>query len=124
MCPAFFSLPVAGVNRDLGIPDRFFALGDSAILTVLGQLAFMPTLVLAAKICPEGLEATLFAGLMSVFNAGGVASGALGGALTEALHVTADDFENLALLVRAWCRYMQILCPPHRPLQSGSRSLR
>jgi hypothetical protein len=51
-------------------------LGDSALLTVLGQLAFMPTLVLAAKICPLGLEATLFAGLMSVFNAGGVASGA------------------------------------------------
>jgi hypothetical protein len=91
---------ITGFNRELGIPDRFFALGDSAILTVLGQLAFMPTLVLAAKICPEGLEATLFAGLMSVFNAGGVASGALGAALTEALHVTADDFDNLALLVR------------------------
>jgi len=87
------------MNRQLGIDDRFFAMGDSLVLTVLGQLAFMPTLVLAAKICPPGLEATLFAGLMSVFNAGGVASGALGAGLTEYLGVTSTNFDNLALLV-------------------------
>uniref|UniRef100_A0A7S0MRD9 Folate-biopterin transporter n=1 Tax=Pyramimonas obovata TaxID=1411642 RepID=A0A7S0MRD9_9CHLO len=90
---------ITGYNRELGIPDEYFAMGDSLILTVLGQLAFMPTLVLAAKICPDGLEATLFAGLMSVFNAGGVASGALGAGLTELLGVTAENFDNLALLV-------------------------
>ena len=28
-------------------------LGDSVVLTVLGQVAFMPVLVLAAKLCPE-----------------------------------------------------------------------
>ena len=38
-------LLITGVNRELGIDDRFFALGDSVVLTVLGQLAFMPTLV-------------------------------------------------------------------------------
>ena len=62
----------SGFNRELGISDKFFSLGDSVILTVLGQLAFMPILVLAARICPPGVEATLFAGLMSIFNAGGV----------------------------------------------------
>ena len=34
------------------------------------QVAFMPTLVLAAQLCPAGVEGTLFATLMSVFNAG------------------------------------------------------
>ena len=28
-------------------------LGDSVVLTVLGQVAFMPILVLAARLCPE-----------------------------------------------------------------------
>ena len=28
-------------------------LGDSAVLTVLGQVSFMPVLVLAARLCPE-----------------------------------------------------------------------
>jgi folate/biopterin transporter len=95
---------VTGANRALGISDQLFALSDTVVLTVLGQVAFMPTLVLAARICPEGVEATLFAALMSVFNAAGIASGAAGAALTAALHVgtegtSAADFRNLPLLV-------------------------
>ena len=66
---------VSGYNRELGISDQFFSLGDTVVLTVLGEVSFLPVLVLAAKVCPEGVEATLFAALMSVFNAGGVASG-------------------------------------------------
>ena len=46
-------LLVYGINRQLGIPDTAFAFGDSLVLTVLGQLAFMPLLVLAADICRE-----------------------------------------------------------------------
>ena len=56
-------------------------------------------LVLAAKICPPGVEATLFAALMSVFNAGGVVSGALGAGVTEYFGVTSDDFTNLFYVV-------------------------
>ena len=90
---------VTGLNREWGIDDRLFSLGDSVLLTVLGEVSFLPVLVLAARVCPEGVEATLFAALMSVFNAGGVVSGALGAGLTKALGVTADDFENLFWLV-------------------------
>ncbi len=42
-----------GFNRTLGLSDDLFALADTALLTVLGQVAFMPLLVLAARICPE-----------------------------------------------------------------------
>ena len=43
----------AGYNRQLGLSDELFVLGDSAVLTVLGQVSFMPVLVLAARLCPE-----------------------------------------------------------------------
>ena len=47
-------MPVAaGVNKQLGLSNEIFALGDSLVLTVLGQVSFMPLLVLAARICPE-----------------------------------------------------------------------
>ena len=59
-------------NRDFNIPDSLFVFGDDAVLTVLGQIAFMPTLVLAAKLCPVGIESTLFALLMSTFNLAGI----------------------------------------------------
>jgi hypothetical protein len=42
----------AGINRQLGLSDELFALADTALLTVLAQVAFMPLLVLAARICP------------------------------------------------------------------------
>ena len=90
---------VTGANREWGISDQWFALGDSLVVTVLGQIAFMPILVLASRLCPEGVEATLFAALMSVFNAGAVVSGALGGGLMTALGITAHDFDRLPVLI-------------------------
>ncbi|CAL1411319.1 unnamed protein product [Linum trigynum] len=90
---------VTGFNRTLGISDEWFAIGDSLILTVLGQASFMPVLVLAAKLCPEGMEATLFATLMSISNAGSVLGGLVGAFLTQSFGVTRDSFDNLAVLV-------------------------
>jgi folate/biopterin transporter len=101
-------LLVSGYNRELGISDELFALTDSAVLTVLGEISFLPVLVLAAKICPKGVEATLFASLMSLFNFGGVTSQFLGAGLTEKLGVTADNFDNLFELV-AICNFTTLL---------------
>ncbi|HEY9637768.1 MAG TPA: folate/biopterin family MFS transporter [Coleofasciculaceae cyanobacterium] len=90
---------VTHTNRTLGIDDHWFSLGDSLILTVMGQIAFMPVLVLAARLCPEGVEATLFALLMSVSNLGGLLSHEMGALLTHWLGVTETNFDKLWLLV-------------------------
>jgi folate/biopterin transporter len=92
-------LLVTHTNRSLGIDDRWFSLGDSLILTVAGRIAFMPVLVLAARLCPEGIEATLFALLMSVLNISALCSFQLGAGLTYLLGVTESNFDNLWLLV-------------------------
>lgn len=59
----------------------------------------MPILVLAATLCPDGVEASLFALLMSILNAGSFTGQALGGGLTQALGITSTEFANLPLLV-------------------------
>merc|ERR1712217_629137 len=69
------------------------------IQTLAGELAHMPVLVLAAQLCPPGVEATFFALLMSVLNVSGFVASFLGAWLTDLLHVTEYDFTNLALLV-------------------------
>ncbi|KAA8527621.1 hypothetical protein F0562_034984 [Nyssa sinensis] len=90
---------VTGLNRQFGISDEWFAMGDSLIITVLGQASFMPVLVLAARLCPQGMEATLFATLMSISNGGSVVGGLLGAGLTQLFGVTKDRFDNLAFLI-------------------------
>ncbi|AFY72534.1 folate/biopterin transporter [Synechococcus sp. PCC 7502] len=90
---------ISHVNRSWGIDDRWFSLGDSLILTVAGRIAYMPVLILAARLCPEGIEATLFALLMSVMNLASLCSSQLGAGLTYLLGVTDVNFKNLGLLV-------------------------
>ncbi len=92
-------LLVTHTNRMLGIDDRWFSLGDSLVLTVMGQIAFMPVLVLAARLCPPGVEATLFALLMSVVNLAGLVSYEGGALLTHWFGVTDTNFDRLWLLV-------------------------
>jgi len=104
-------LLVSGANRALGLNDKLFVLGDSVILTVLGQVSFMPILVLAARLCPEGVEATLFATLMSILNGGSFVGSALGASLTALLGVNSADFDNLFLLV-ALCTASTMLPAP------------
>ncbi|MEL6930288.1 MAG: folate/biopterin family MFS transporter [Cyanobacteria bacterium J06600_6] len=92
-------LLVTHANRSLGIGDRWFSLGDSLILTVVGQITWMPVLVLSARLCPKGVEATLFALLMSIWNLSGLLSHEFGALLTAWLGVTETNFDKLWLLV-------------------------
>ena len=91
-------LLITHANRALGIPDGAFVFGDDVALSILGELAFLPTLVLAARLCPPGVEAVLFATLMSVFNGASTVGTELGAALTKFLGVTESNFDNLGLL--------------------------
>jgi folate/biopterin transporter len=92
-------LLVTHTNRSLGIDDHWFSLGDSLILTVMGQIAYMPVLVLAARLCPPGVEATLFALIMSVTNLAALLSYEFGAGLMHVLGVTETNFDQLWLLV-------------------------
>jgi folate/biopterin transporter len=92
-------LLVTHTNRAIGIDDQWFSLGDSLVLTVMGEIAFMPVLVLSARLCPPGVEATLFALLMSIVNLAGLLSHELGALLTHWLGVTDTNFDHMWQLV-------------------------
>eukprot|EP00466_Bigelowiella_natans_P009908 jgi/Bigna1/58393/fgenesh1_pm.84_\ len=99
---------INGANRLVGIPDTWFALGDDIMLSALGEIAFMPLLVISAKVCPVGVEGTLFATLMSLFNLSGIISSEIGSALTAYFGVTESNFSNLGLVV-AICNFSSLI---------------
>ena len=57
-------------NVEWGINDKFFCIGDSIMLQFVAELNLMPILVLACRMCPKNIEATMYAMLMSTINFG------------------------------------------------------
>lgn len=70
----------------------------------------MPLLVLAAKLCPPGIEGTFFALLMSVDNLGMLSSSWVGGVLLKLTGVRRRNFKYLWLtvLIRIFMRLLPL----------------
>lgn len=71
----------------------------------------MPLLVLAAKLCPSGIEGTFFALLMSVDNLGIMSSSWGGGILLKLTGITRTNFKYLwlTILLRNAMRLLPLL---------------
>ena len=97
------------LNARLGVPDAAFAVGSEAVSTVLGRVAMQPFFVVAARLCPPGCEASLYAFFMATHNLGSAASGALGAALLPAFGVARHAYAHLwaLLLLRS-----ALMCVP------------
>ena len=82
-------------NRTIGIPDYVFAAIERIVITLVGEFVTMPMVVLGARVCPVGVEGTLYALLMSISNIGGVVSSEWGSLLTNMFGVTSTNFSAL-----------------------------
>lgn len=125
------SLPTMGLvygwYRLLGVSPQFFALADTLVTGALGEIGFLPLLVLAARLCPRGVEATVFALLASIMNIG-LAISDLGGAwlvnifgVHQAGEGLAADYGNLHIVM--WIAILSSVLPlPLLPLVPETRA--
>ncbi|KAK1944763.1 putative folate-biopterin transporter 4 [Phytophthora citrophthora] len=90
---------VTRTNLKLGIPDKAFVLGDHVVADVIGRLKTMPIMVLCAKLCPRGIEGTLFALLMSISNVSYSVSEFWGAFVCDWMGITKDEYEMLWLAI-------------------------
>ena len=75
------------------------AISDSIILSLLGQFLLLPSVVLAARICPDGVEGSLYATMMSISNLAGVLSSEWGSVLANVYGVNKNNFGNFWKLI-------------------------
>ena len=87
------------LNVKWGISDLVFALGDEVITEVMVFVMQMPLLVMCAKLCPHGVEGTIYALMTVVNNLAGTISGNISAILTEYHGITLTNFEGLGMLV-------------------------
>ena len=82
-------------NRRVGLPDIFFFLGDQTFTQAVDKTFMVPVVVLAYKLCPANLEATIFSTLMATTNMGVVCGNYFGVTLAEMWGVEGGNFEHL-----------------------------
>eukprot|EP00438_Fugacium_kawagutii_P003481 Skav218362 [mRNA] locus=scaffold2066:70840:72486:+ [translate_table: standard] len=77
-------------NIDWGIPDDVFVLGGTVLQNVFVRWAYVPGGLLLCQVCPEGLEATMFALLAGSQNLGRAVASIFGTYLLAYLGVEPD----------------------------------
>ncbi|OWZ22943.1 Folate-Biopterin Transporter [Phytophthora megakarya] len=114
LCLALVSLVdvvlVTRYNLKIGIPDKAFVLGDHVVADVIGRLKTMPIMVLCAKLCPRGIEGTLFALLMSISNVSYSVSEFWGAFVCDWMGITKDEYDSLwlAIVIRSALKVVPI----------------
>ena len=83
------------LNIKFGIPDVPFLFTTTAFNEVVNRLNAMPFLVMAAQLCPDNMEATFFAALMSVSNTGSTLSQYLSAEILRRCKVDVKDLVTL-----------------------------
>jgi len=75
-------------NTEIGISDKvMYMLGNNILFTVVSMLDWMPGIVLTSKLCPRGMESTVYALLAGFQNFGQAIAISLGQALSNMLEV-------------------------------------
>ena len=119
---------VERLNVRLGIPDWLMSFGEETFADVVDQMASQPFFIFAAKLCPPGVEASMFALFMGLSNFGRTSGRYLGGGLLQLLGgVKKPDYDRLPefVLIRSLCRLLPLalipfLVPRGTPADSAS----
>jgi folate/biopterin transporter len=109
---------VTGFYKELGIPAWVFVVGDDVIGSSI-QFSFkmLPLMVMCAKICPSGIEATFFALFTAVFNIGFALSGLFGSLLMKLFDVNTNQYDLMwvLVLIQSFTKLIPLLFLPLLP---------
>lgn len=72
-------------NLKMGIPDHVFIMGNGGLETMIYQWQWMPQVVILSYMCPQGMEATMYALLAGCHNLGMTISGNFGAMVLDML---------------------------------------
>ena len=86
-------------NLALDIPDTYLSLTLDLATNTLAELQTMPVLLLACKLCPRDLEASIYEVILGIKNLAYMISYRSGGWFMKWLGITTTDFNNLWILI-------------------------
>jgi folate/biopterin transporter len=73
------------INLKIGIPDHYMVIGATISESLVAQWQWMPSVVILSYLCPQGLEATMYALLAGCASFGNIVANDLGALLLQLL---------------------------------------
>mmetsp|Transcript_19668 Transcript_19668/g.29111 ORF Transcript_19668/g.29111 Transcript_19668/m.29111 type:complete len:697 (-) Transcript_19668:58-2148(-) len=86
-------LLVFGMNRDVGISDIWFSMGDDVLVEFVIAVQFLPMCIMYLGLCPKGSEGTTYAMLTTWSNLAGSLAFDISTALTVVWDVSSESIE-------------------------------
>ena len=86
------------INLKYQIPDKLFVALDTFVCEFNLEMAQIPVLALASRLCPRNVEAIVFAIFVAVLNLGVSLSSELAAVVIAMLGVTEQNFDNIWVL--------------------------
>lgn len=85
---------VFGINRDWGIPDIWFSMGDDVLVEFVIAVQFLPMCIMYLSLCPPGSEGTTYAMLTTWSNLAGSLAFDISTALTVVWDVSSQTIAS------------------------------
>eukprot|EP00927_Polykrikos_kofoidii_P006602 TRINITY_DN12674_c0_g2_i1.p1 TRINITY_DN12674_c0_g2~~TRINITY_DN12674_c0_g2_i1.p1 ORF type:complete len:555 (-),score=83.18 TRINITY_DN12674_c0_g2_i1:31-1695(-) len=82
------------LNLRLGIPDYAFVFGSTVFESIVFQWMWLPGVVILSQLCPQGMEATMYALLAGCMNLGNTIASNVGALVLELVGCTPDGSAN------------------------------
>ncbi|EUD65476.1 hypothetical protein C922_04216 [Plasmodium inui San Antonio 1] len=87
------------INTYFGISNELFVLSGGFLIEAITEIQLLPLFILTANICQPGLEASVFATILSVKNLGSLTKKGTSSFLTYLLRIDSYNFDNLSLYI-------------------------
>ncbi|CAD2103915.1 hypothetical protein YYG_01777 [Plasmodium vinckei petteri] len=87
------------INKYFGISNELFVLSGGFLIEAITEIQLLPLFILTANICQEGLEASVFATILSVKNLGSLTKKGTSSLLTYLMKIDTYNFDNLSMYI-------------------------
>ncbi|SBT35096.1 transmembrane protein [Plasmodium ovale wallikeri] len=87
------------INKFFGVSNELFVLSGGFLIEAITEIQLLPLFILTANICQPGLEASVFATILSVKNLGSLTKKGTSSLLTYLMKIDSYNFDNLSLYI-------------------------
>ncbi|SBT71264.1 folate transporter 2, putative [Plasmodium malariae] len=87
------------INKYFGISDELFVLSGGFLIEAITEIQLLPLFILTANICQPGLEASVFATILSVKNLGSLTKKGTSSFLTYLMNIDSYNFDSLSVYI-------------------------